>query len=73
MLRRLFGVGAGVAALTAVPISLHTPESGVVPTPAVTDLACTETKDCCHQLNSICMATGEPVPDGTEARGGTCQ
>jgi hypothetical protein len=73
MLRKLFGVAAGVAALSAVPVSFHAPDAGAIPAPAVSDLACTETADCCVELNSICLAGGDPMIDRREAKGGRCK
>jgi len=73
MLRRLLGVGAGVAALTAVPVSFQAPEAGGVPAPVVSDLSCTEDVPCCYEPGSICMASGYPETDRREANKGTCK
>jgi len=73
MLRKLLGAAAGVAVLSVVPVSFHAPEAGAIPAPAVSDLACTETANCCFEPNSICLAGGDPQLDRTEAKGGRCK
>ena len=73
MLRRLLGVAAGVAVLSLVPVSFNTPEAGWIPAPALSDLACSEKAECCYELNSICLAAGDPQIDRREAKGGTCK
>jgi hypothetical protein len=73
MLRKLFGVAAGVAALSAVPLSIHAPEAGGIPAPAVNDLSCAEKALCCFEPNSICLAEGDPQIDRIEAKGGRCK
>lgn len=73
MLRRLLGVAAGVAVLSLVPVSFNTPDAGGIPAPALSDLACSEKAECCYELNSICLAAGDPQIDRREAKGGTCK
>jgi len=72
MLRKLIGVAAGVALLSVVPVSFHAPEAGGTPAPTVSDLSCSETELCCQQVNSLCMATGNPEVDRKESTGGRC-
>lgn len=73
MLRRLLGVAAGVGVLLVVPVSFDAAEPGGIPAPAVSDLACSEKAECCFEVNSVCLAQGDPQIDRREARGGTCK
>ena len=73
MLRRLLGVAAGVGVLSLVPVTFAAPEAGRIPAPAVRDLACSESAECCYEMKSICLASGDPRIDYREAVGGRCK
>jgi hypothetical protein len=73
MLRRLLGVAGGVGVLSLAPVSFDAAEPGQIPTPTVSDLACSEKAECCIELRSICLAAGEPQIDRREAKGGSCK
>lgn len=73
MLRRLLGAAAGAGVLLVVPVSFDAAEPGGVPAPTVSDLACSEKADCCFELNSVCLAGGDPQIDRREVKGGSCR